>query len=317
MSPRAPWAERDCELTRAAVEALLAAQAPALQPGTIRYLNEGWDSWVYAARDGEGGEWILRFPKKAEVARRLEREIALLPLLAPRLPLLVPRFEWVGRPGAGYPHRFAGYPRLPGRPAIECAEDAFDAAALGSALGAFLAALHGFPVAEARRLGIEPDDAGTPDEDAEDARQMLAGIGSALPPRERAAALALLGRPPPASEAAVLAHTDFFLEHVVVDRGRPVGVIDWSDVAIGDPGVDLGGLYSWMGEPMLAAGLSLYCARRGLDAGARTRLAARARFASVCRAAEDLDYGVRAGRDEYTASALRALGHLGEAPVET
>jgi len=44
-------------------------------------------------------EWIIRFPRRPEVEQWVEREIGLLPELAPTLPVAVPHFDLVGRNG--------------------------------------------------------------------------------------------------------------------------------------------------------------------------------------------------------------------------
>jgi aminoglycoside phosphotransferase (APT) family kinase protein len=303
-----PW-DCDIQLTPELVTRLVRAQAARLD--SIQYLNEGWDSWVYTARDPQGREWILRFPKRAEVVAQLEREIGLLPLLAPRLPLAVPRFGLLGQPGEGYPHRFVGYPRLPGQPALERLEDALDVASSGKTLGAFLAVLHAFPSEEACRLGVEVDDDEGLDEWATQGEASLLEFGALLDTRTRERAIDLLRHPPPPSTAPVLLHNDFFPEHLLVEHGQLTGVIDWGDVALGDPGADLAGLFTWGGEPLLAAGLATYRQGRALEDAAVARLTARARFFAVLHAADDLKYGVTSGREAYTRAASRTFRTLG------
>ena len=49
-------------------------------------------------------------------------------------------------------------------------------------------------------------------------------------------------------------------EHLYVseDGGRLTGIVDWADLAITDPAVDLAGLVIWLGEGFLSAVLGLY-----------------------------------------------------------
>lgn len=304
-----PWEQGDLQLTPELVLRLVRAQGAELD--SIHYLNEGWDSWVYTARDRQEREWILRFPKRAEVVDQLDREVTLLPLLTPRLPLAVPRFGLLGQPGEGYPHRFVGYPRLPGQSGLERLEDAFAVSSYGETLGTFLAVLHAFPPQEACRLGVEADEEEGLVEWAEQCEARLLEFGASLDARTRERALDLLRHPPPPSTAPVLLHNDFFPEHLLVEGGRLTGVIDWGDVALGDPGADLAGLFAWRGEPLLAAGLAAYRKGRALDDAAVARIAARARFFAVLHAADELEYGVTAGREAYTRAASRTLCALG------
>jgi hypothetical protein len=177
------WKKTDCALTPPMITSLLAEQAPALDCGSARYFSEGWDSWVYTAVARDGASWILRFPKRAGVAKRLEREIVLLPIVGPRLRLSVPSFGLLGMPGAGYPHKFVGYRRLPGRPAIEADLAPLDGAALGVVLGSFLGTLHDCPIEVARRCGVEVAEVETADDTAQHisaAKVQLATYGHTL-----------------------------------------------------------------------------------------------------------------------------------------
>ena len=71
-----------------------------------------------AARSSWMGGWILRFSKSAGSAPLLARKLRLLPVVAPLLPVEVPRHEWIGRPSADYPCRFGGYRKPPGVPRL-------------------------------------------------------------------------------------------------------------------------------------------------------------------------------------------------------
>lgn len=310
------WNKTDCTLTPETLQALLITQAPELDANTLRYLNQGWDSWVYTASHRDGTPFILRFPKRAGVARRLQREIILLPVLAPRLRLAIPQFRLIGKPDSGYPHPFVGYARLPGRPAIDVDPAGRNAVELGAVLGTFLGTLHDFPVEDARKFGVED---GVEEEDGEIAAKIetaqvqLTQFGDLLDETTRNRIHATLHAPAPMQlEEQCMLHNDFYPEHLLVEESSLSGVIDWGDVAIADPARDLAGLFSWLGTPCLHSGIATYtklrAARLGTDAA--SRLTERARFFSVCRALEDLDYGTRAGREEYVRVGLRTLRYL-------
>lgn len=294
------WDESDCMLTSSTVSALVAAH----DLDRVRFVGEGWDSWVYAAMGADGGEWMVRFPKRGAVAVGLRREMAILPELAPMLPLAVPRFDFVGGPARDYPHCFVAYRRLRGRPAIEI-PDVLEKLAPWAQLGRFLGALHGFSMERAAQLGIERDDT-TDDERAAEAQRQLEAAGERVSAAARRSALRILESPLDVATGPVLIHSDFAPEHVLVDGGAISGVIDWGDVALGDPAIDFGGIYYAGGDDAVATALAEYAP----SPTARARLAARARFIGVCRAAGDLEYGVATDRHDYTAAALRALDRL-------
>jgi aminoglycoside phosphotransferase (APT) family kinase protein len=90
--------------------ALIEAQFPALAPAHVSRLGEGCDSVAFDLN----GEWVFRFPKSDEVARQLEIDARLLPLLGERLPVAVPLFRFHGHPTPGFGRPFVGYQKLPG-----------------------------------------------------------------------------------------------------------------------------------------------------------------------------------------------------------
>lgn len=120
---------------------VLRARFPALEFRDVRTVEDGWDSLVLDL----DGEWIVRFPRRPEVEEWMEREIALLPELAEKLPVAVPRFELLARNGVVC----VGYRKLPGSPAWTRLSER-----TGEDLGTFLLALHSFPVDRALALGV-------------------------------------------------------------------------------------------------------------------------------------------------------------------
>src|SRR6478735_8032838 len=56
-------------------------------------LDDGWDFKVVVIED----EWVVRWPRHRLAVEEIEKEVALLPALAPLLPVAVPQFEYVSR----------------------------------------------------------------------------------------------------------------------------------------------------------------------------------------------------------------------------
>ena len=94
----------------ALVRRLIADQFPEVEPASVRPFAEGWDNAVWLVDE----RWAFRFPRRQIAIPGVEREIAVLPGLAPALPLGVPAPVFVGRPGLGYPWPFFGAALLPG-----------------------------------------------------------------------------------------------------------------------------------------------------------------------------------------------------------
>ncbi|MEN3341111.1 MAG: hypothetical protein V7644_515 [Actinomycetota bacterium] len=189
-------------------------------PKTVVEIDEGYDFEV-AVVDGER---VFRFPRRAGVEAALELEIAVLPMLAPALPVDVPSFEYVSREPL-----FVAYPLIRGEPLLD--EDADGARA-------FLEALHAldpsaFPVEPSHWIQAYRDQC------AEFERLVLPLLDDDL----RAPAMRLFAEVETLSGfRPALLHADLGPEHLIVRDGRLVGVIDWGDMRVGDPALD----YAWL-----------------------------------------------------------------------
>ena len=283
---------------------LIAEQFPHLAPVHVTYLGEGYDSTAYDVN----GSWVFRFPKRADVEQQLLVEMRALPVLGQLLPLPVPNPCLLGRPTTDFPRHFTAYPKLPGVPAIGIEQERLRIEAVAPALGVFLSALHAFPVGEAVRLGIQDQSIDPVIEECrtealEDFR-LVRDVAPAAPLDAWRTWLSAGPVDAPAQRApAVLVHNDLAAEHVLCDPGSglPTGVIDWSDMALGDPVVDFAGLFHWGGDRFARAVLSHYDGHvdeHGLD---------RARFMAACRGVGDVRFGLDMNRREYITAGIRAL----------
>lgn len=223
---------------------------PALAVHEIGFLGAGMDSAAYLVN----GALVFRFPKDEAVSRALSREIALLPKLADRLPVAIPRFEYVGRQ-APSGLLFVGYPLIPGEPLTPEAFTSLAAARQESVLdtlAAVLCGVHSFPSEEAVAAGVEP--LSTRDRVRARWSEAHAKIVTLLTPDD-SRALARLVESFIADEAnfeapPCLLYADFAPEHLLHDpaSGALTGLIDWGDMTIGDPDYDLLYLYQDYGE---------------------------------------------------------------------
>lgn len=277
-------------------------QFPSLRHGVLVRLGAGWDSETYVTDDN----WVLRFPKRQSVVRQLEREAAVLGVIADRLPLPVPRFELSGRPGPAFPYPFVGYRKLPGRPIIElptlwlAPDEELDAARV---LGAFLTELHGVSLDELPSdLPKEMPDS---PEHAEESARTFDGFRTAHPEMARRIVEWQRGLSPAqlTDSRPVLVHNDLQAEHLLMSEStrRLTGVIDWGDVATGSAACDFVGLYAWLGRAFAKRVLTHY---RGPVAPAdldwmRSRV--------VRLGVSNAEYGRLADLPEYVASGLRAI----------
>jgi aminoglycoside 2''-phosphotransferase len=219
----------------------MAPAFPDLPVRHIAFLGAGVDSEAYLVND----EWVFRFPKREAAARALDREVALLPKLAGRLPVAVPRFTYLGhQSGSGL--LFAGYRLIPGEPLtaelFSCLAFSDQERVLAT-LADFLRSAHSFPVGEAAAAGVAELYSRDWVEACWAGGQAL--VLPLLAPRAGAALVRLiegfLGDAQNFAYTPCLLYADFAPEHVLYDAAARaiVGIIDWGDLAIGDPDYDL------------------------------------------------------------------------------
>jgi aminoglycoside phosphotransferase (APT) family kinase protein len=265
---------------------VLRERHPELDFRDVRTIESGWDSIVLEV-DG----YIFRFPRRPEVIEWVEREIALLPELAPTLPVAVPRFEYFGGDGVMY----VGYRKLDGAPATSGLRQR-----TGIDLGHFLVALHAFPVERARALGVpffrpRAWRAWLEDFCADLRRRVFRLLG----PSEGVRAEKLFAQVTGFDFTPVLLHADLGPAHILCRDGRVVGVIDWSDARIGDPALDLAWCLNRTPKAVASAIELLY----GADAATRER----SLFYHRLGPWHEVVYGLDTGQEHLVASGLEGV----------
>jgi aminoglycoside phosphotransferase (APT) family kinase protein len=212
------------------VRALLLDQHPDLAHLPLTPVGDGWDNAVFRL----GDDFAVRLPRRAATAASMEHEQRWLPELAPRLPLPVPTPIRIGRPGSGFPWAWSVVRWFPGTNAAAGAIR--DPQVVAVALGHFLRALHQPAASDAPRSPFRsiPLDARTARLHAQ-----LDQLGDAVN-RERV--LALWDRlvvTPRWSGPPMWIHGDLHPANLLVVDGQLAAVIDFGDIACGDPATDL------------------------------------------------------------------------------
>jgi aminoglycoside phosphotransferase (APT) family kinase protein len=222
--------------------------------GRLRPIGEG--DFCLALRRGPH---VVRVARHAEAAAALRREACVLARVADGLPLPVPRPTFA-EPAAGC--AFSVHAEVTGTVLTRRRWARLPAAAREAAasdLARFLGALHALPAAAAAGCGVPTIDR------AAWAARLREGAAGRLYPRlpdglrrRLDAALArwsTAAAPPPA-----VLHRDIAPGHVLFEpsSGRLTGVIDFGDVALGDPARDLVYVYEDFGPALLAAVLRHY-----------------------------------------------------------
>jgi aminoglycoside 2''-phosphotransferase len=217
----------------------------------VQVLGAGTDSAAFRI----DGAWVVRFPLVPDAQATLATELALLPELAPELPVAVPRPEHVAERDGQLV--FGAYRALEGQPLSDAALSALSPPARTRALDeltAVLDAIHRFPVERAQAAGVS--------------FELCKGgyhagqehLERALPGMLDAAELATIARQRRAFEDAqprpstpVLLHADIKPEHLLHDpaTGAVTGLLDWGDVSLGHSDFDLAIISAFCGPHTL------------------------------------------------------------------
>lgn len=292
-----PWQpEREISVAEARACALTCG----LPADEVTVLAAGWDNTVVLIDD----TWVFRFPRREIALPGVEREIALLPRLAPQLSLAIPVPEHTGVHG-NPPWPFWGGRHLPG---TELAVSPHaDRVSVAAAVGRFVAELHALPAVP--DLPVDPFRRADAVDRAARARDILADLtalgllGATGPVDDLLAAGAAAGPP---SDETVLSHGDLYARHVLVDdAGVATAIIDWGDLCMAPASVDLSIAFSAFSGSERDA----FITENGPiddDTELRARVMAVFSAASVAHHAHDL--GDRALLAESLAGLQRATG---------
>jgi aminoglycoside phosphotransferase (APT) family kinase protein len=294
------WAA-DVEIDATLVARVIREQFPELAARRVEAFGFGWDNAAFLV----GGEYVFRFPRRRIAVPLMLRETALLGQIAPHVPLSIPAPVFIGIPSEPFPRPFAGYRSIAGVTAcsVTLSDDA--RAALAEPLARFLRALHAIDPAPLVAAGLPPDEIGRLDgaKRLRLARERLPSLVSAGVAGLEPFVAWLAAHPPrpvPVVERRVL-HGDLYRRHLVLDdEMRLAGVIDWGDVHLGDPALDIA--IAHMLLPAYAHG-----AFRDAYGTIDDRTWSAARYRAIYHAILEIDYGLRENDEGMRASGTASL----------
>lgn len=202
---------------------LLESQHPHVPAADVRLVDEGWDNYLFRV----GPDLAMRLPRREAAVPLLVNEQRWLPELADGLGISVPVPVARGAPSDLFPCPWSLVPWIEGEPLGTRSLSSADARRMASVLRllhrpappeAPVNPFRGVPLGE-RREAVE-----------ERLRRLgLTALGSSW----RGALTA------PRAERAVWIHGDLHARNVLVQDGELTGIIDWGDLAGGDPATDL------------------------------------------------------------------------------
>jgi aminoglycoside phosphotransferase (APT) family kinase protein len=183
-----------------------------------------------------GEELVVRIPSAPDYAPQVAKEHAWLPVLAPRLPLPIPRIVGTAESGSQFPFPWSIYGWIDGETAATAGIT--DQVAFARDLAGFLVALRGVDATNGPGPGQHSAHRGAPVRQWDDeVEAMLPRIGDPLR-RARAAAIWRDAVAEPHRDEPVWFHGDVAAANLLVREGRLSAVIDFGCSGVGDPACD-------------------------------------------------------------------------------
>jgi aminoglycoside phosphotransferase (APT) family kinase protein len=249
-------------ITPTLVTRLIAEQFPHWAQLPVRPVElDGWDNTTFRL----GDELSVRLPSADRYVPQVEKEQRWLPILAPHLPLAIPKPVARGEPGHGFPRPWSVYRWLEGTHAT--VDRIGDLERLATDLADFLTALYRIEPTDGPAAGEHSFFRGGPlaTYDGE-TRETLSALGGEIDTRTAVEvwdeALATLWHGPP-----VWVHGDVTASNLLVVDGRLSAVVDFGCSAVGDPACDLAIAWTLFHDESREA----FCDRLRLDEGTWAR----------------------------------------------
>jgi aminoglycoside phosphotransferase (APT) family kinase protein len=224
---------------------IIEAQFPELIPVSIAELGKGFDNTVFIVND----KYVFRFPRREIAVQLLTVENQLLPLLVNQVNIAIPEPIFFGQATKEYKWPFTGYKHVKGDSPGVLSNEIRNLSAVPLAL--FLKKIHQFSTVQAEKFGV-PHDRFERMNIGKRKEMLLGNIKKAadlqLIEEDQAALdwLSTMGETqlnPPVT----LVHGDCHIRNILVNQeGIISGIIDWGDMHIGNPAIDLSIAYSFL-----------------------------------------------------------------------
>ncbi len=211
---------------------------------TIFLLDSGWDNEVYCVNN----EFIFRFPRRECGVSCMKNEIALTSYVHAQVSFPLSAAQWIGQPTDQYPYAYAGYPMLLGKPLCEATNALIDNEQFAIILATWLKELHHIPVRAEHIQAVKGNFEWKVDVPhrtlrcQENLQQYLFYFAEAgFNKNTLLELIEYMGQWHFESVQRSFVHGDLYSRHIMVnpDTLLPNGLIDWGDMHIGHPAIDL------------------------------------------------------------------------------
>ncbi len=278
----------------------ISKQHPEFPIRSLAILGEGLENIAAEVN----GDIIFRFAKNPSGRKAIQKEIQLLELLTGvgSVEIPVPIAELSG-------NNHYAYKKIQGHPLILVLDQMADEelSSICHVLGNFLSELHS--ISPEHLKGLVPVDAEPFKELIHEARDTFNSVKDIVPEAVHASVQEFLDSPLPKKPVKyTFIHNDLGIEHLIVNsgKGNRLGVIDWSDAAIGDPAVDFSRIYRDLGAERLKKVFGQY----RFHSESVEEISKRVEFYARCTIFEEFAFGRAPGHEIYLARANEALLRL-------
>ncbi|MES2142391.1 MAG: phosphotransferase [Pseudomonadota bacterium] len=231
--------QADIVVNEGLVVKLLRAQFPTLELTEISCIGEGWDNCAFLVNQ----TIIFRFPRRKIAVELIEQENKLLKHLQSYFTLQIPNPIFLGRSSEEYPYSFHGYQLIKGLPAEEALLTSQQRLASLQPLALFLRKLHSIGEKQALEMGAKPHSGKTMATFQERVNQLVA-LGYRIDEQQIQQEIKVI-QEIKLSNFKCLVHGDLYCRHLIFNEGQLTGIIDWGDVGISSPAMDLAVIWTF------------------------------------------------------------------------
>lgn len=262
---------------------------PELDIDTFVPLEGGWGCFTYLV----DSEWVFQFPRLPDAGERLRKQITVLPEVAREVSSAVPVPVYASTDPV-----CMGYRLIVGRPMSANVDGIWP-----ERLGRFIYDLHLVPpeFVGMRTISAEVVRAGLRDVVETLGAHVLPSLDADERTRAERTISTFLDDDDNFRFAPCLTHGDIGPEHVLVtDTGDLTGVIDWGDIEVGDPVIDL----AWILHAWPEVGARVLGAYGGVP---DDRFLSRARFVFMLMPWHEVKYGLQTDQPAFVRSGLAGV----------
>jgi aminoglycoside phosphotransferase (APT) family kinase protein len=223
---------------------------------SITAFGRGWDNYAYLVNNNI----VFRFPHREVAIACMENEIHFLPYLAKKISFPFSCPVYIGRPTPKYPFVFSGYPLLVGKMLVDFDPQEVNNVKTAQALAEWLRELHAIPVLNKHQdlfQGNQNWRLDVPDRIAHYTENLIQYSSyfesSGFVQKDLQEHIDNLRHFNFDNvKTSSYLHGDLYYKHLIADDALTlVGLIDWGDIHIGSPGIDLSAaIILFEGEPL-------------------------------------------------------------------